>query len=265
MTGISFNPTKAWQEVQRDIAQRKRPGEIADFICNMAPWAQSQHFVRILKRKAGLIPGLSLLDAGCATGQLGLSAAVYGGARVTLLDYSEEALNFAMMVAQELQSRGKNLTVTFVRGNLESLDLQEEFDIVTNEGVIEHWFTFEERLHVLGEMVKVTKPGGRVIVWVPNIHNPLYRRWIQGHAEVPERAFSIDELKTLFTAAGLRGVDIFPDRAYQSWVRFTFLSKVKVLGGMFWLLEQFLPKRMLKWYLLTFGYQLIAVGQKPVV
>jgi SAM-dependent methyltransferase len=259
-----FNPTLAWEERQRDIAQRMRPQEIADFICNEAPWAQSQHFFTTLQREAGLVPGSRLLDAGCATGQLGFAAAIFGGARVTLLDYSEEALNFAKAVAQELRARGKKFEVNFVRDNLESLAIQEQFDIVTNEAVLEHWFTFEERLRILKEMIKVTRPGGIIIIWVPNNHNLLYRRWIRTHTEVPERAFSIDELKSLFTIAGLEEVRVFPVRAYKSFVHYTFLSKIKWIGGMFWILERIIPRWMLKGYLLRFGYQLVAVGRKPL-
>jgi len=259
-----FNPTLAWEERQRDIAQRKRIQEIADLICNRAPWAQSQHFFTTLQREAGLVPGSRLLDAGCATGQLGFAAAIYGGAHVTLLDYSQEALNFAKAVAQELRARGLKFEVTFVRDNLESLAIQEQFDIVTNEGVLEHWFTFEERLRILKEMIKVTKPGGIIIIWVPNIHNPLYRKWIRTNAEVPERAFAIDELRSLFTIAGLDEVKVFPVRAYKSFVHYTFLSRIKWLGGIFWLLEMIIPRRMLRGYLLTFGYQLVAVGRKPL-
>ncbi|MEM2001947.1 MAG: methyltransferase domain-containing protein [Candidatus Bathyarchaeia archaeon] len=192
-----------------------------------------------------------------------LYAAIYGGAKVTLLDYSNEALEFAKMVAQELQKRGKQFEVTFIRDNLESLTLQEQFDIVTNEGVLEHWFTFEERKNILSEMSRVTKPGGTVIIWVPNIHNPLYRRWIKKYAEVPERAFSVAELETLFTEVGLEKIKVFPVRAYQ----FTLLSRfkfIKPLGVYFWLLEMIVPGWILKGYLSRFGYQLVAIGRKPL-
>jgi SAM-dependent methyltransferase len=262
----SFNPTLAWEYRQRDIAQRIQPQEIADLICNRAPWAQSQHFFTILKRYAGIIHGSRLLDAGCGTGQLGFAAAIYGGARVTLLDYSEEALNFAKAVAQELQARGKKFEVTFVRDNLESLAIQEKFDIVTNQGVLEHWFTFEERLHILKQMIKVTKPGGIIIIWVPNNHNPLYRRWIRTHTEVPERAFTVKELYSLLTTAGLEEVKVFPARAYKSFIHY-FLNNqkwLKMVGGILWFLEVTIPTQLLKWYLLHFGYELIAVGRKPI-
>jgi SAM-dependent methyltransferase len=261
-----FNPTLAWEDRQRDIAQRISPQEIADLICNRAPWAQSQHFFTTLQREAGLAPGSRLLDAGCGTGQLGFAAAIYCGARVTLLDYSEEALNFAKAVARELRSRGKKLEVTFVRDNLEALAIQEEFDIVTNQGVLEHWFTFEERLHILKQMIKVTKPGGIIIIWVPNNHNPLYRRWIQKHTEVPERAFTEEELYSLFTTSGLKEVKVLPTRAYKSFTHYLFNNSkwFKIVGGYFWLIEAIMPNQLLKPYLLHFGYDLIAVGRKPI-
>ncbi len=258
-----FNPTRAWEENQRDIGKRMNPQRIADFICARAPWARSQQFYRILRDYVGLKPGDSLLDAGCATGQLAFAAAIYGRARVTLMDISKPALDFARAVAQELRSRGKVFEAKFVRDNLEDLSIEERFDVVTNQGVLEHWFSIEERLHVLREMVKVTKPGGKVVIWVPNMHNPLYRRWIRKHVEVPERAFTIEELQDLFRSAGLINVRVFPVTAYKSFAHYTFLSKVKWVAGIFWLLEAVVPPWLLRPYLVYVGYELVAVGQKP--
>lgn len=258
----SFEPTLAWEEAQRDIAHRMRPSDIANFILNKAPWARSQQFSTILRREAYLRDGCSLLDAGCGTGQLGFAAAIYGGAKVTLLDYSEEALNFAREVARELRNRGERLNVDFVRGDLRNLGFVEEFDIVTNQGVLEHWPSFEERFHVLSEMVKATKKGGSVIIWVPNNHNPIYRRWIQKHVEVLEWAFSARELHMLFSKVGLKKVKVFPVTAYKTFSHYVFPERLKWIGGAFWLLEVVIPRFLLKHYKKYFGYELVAVGYK---
>ena len=263
MERVEVNPTLAWEERQRDIAQRIRPQEIADIICNMAPWAQSQQFFRQLRDAAGLRREHHLLDAGCATGQLGFAAAVYGGCHVTLMDYSREALQFAQAVERELRKRGKHLKVAFVRDNLESLSIADKFDLVANEGVLEHWLSWEERLHVLNQMVKVTKPGGTVAIWVPNVHNSLYQRWAKTNIEVPERAFSMEELRRLFVSVGLEAVRVLPVAAYKSFVHYTFLSNVKQLGGILWLMESALPERVLRPYLVRFGYELVSIGRKP--
>ncbi|MBM3166247.1 MAG: class I SAM-dependent methyltransferase [Chloroflexi bacterium] len=254
-----FNPTIAWEENQRDMAQRLQPQEIADFICNRAFWSQSQEFYRQLRDRARLKPGDHLLDAGCGTGQLGFAAAVYGRCRITMMDYSLSALTFAQAVAEELHRRGKQFEAFFVRDSLEDIALQESFDIVTNEGVLEHWFSKEKRLHVLKEMVKVAKPGGTVILWVPNIHNPLYRNWIQRTVGVPEQAFSVQELRTLMVSAGLEQVAVFPTRGYFSFIR--YLSAPKWLGGILWLLEVSVLKH-LSLYMLHCGYELVGVGRK---
>ena len=264
MEQVAVNPTLTWEERQRDIAQRIHPQEIADFICNTAPWAQSQQFFRQLRDAAGLRREHHLLDAGCASGQLGFAAAVYGGCHVTLMDYSQEALRFAQAVERELRKRGKQLKVAFMQDNLESLSIVDEFDIVANEGVLEHWLSWEERLHVLNQMVKITKPGGTVVIWVPNVHNSLYQQWIKTNIEVPERAFSMEELRKLFISVGLEAVRVLPVTAYKSFVHYTSLSNVKWLAGILWLMESALPERVLRPYLVRFGYELVGMGSKPV-
>lgn len=262
-TDAQFDPTIAWEKDQKTIASRLQPAAIADFICNRAPWARSQQFKKYLIQEAGLKPGMSLLDAGCATGQLGFSAAIYGGAQVCLLDYSHEAIKFSQAVAVELENRKFDLNIRFVQNNLEKLQIDELFNIVANQGVLEHWFKFDDRLHILKEMMRATVSGGVVIIWVPNNHNPIYRQWIKKNTEVPEIAFYIKELEMLFGAAGFKNIRVFPVTAYKTFIHYTTLPQRKLISGALWVFEQILPKWVKKGYLRRYGYELIAVGVKP--
>jgi predicted SAM-dependent methyltransferase len=51
---------------------------------------------------------------------------------------------------------------------------KDSFDLTFNAGVLEH-FTFEERQKALREMSRVTKPGGCVLVAIPNHFSKPYR------------------------------------------------------------------------------------------
>jgi len=255
------DPTSAWEDRQRDLAHRTRVEDIANYVCNTRPWAQSYHFATQLRNKANLQSTSRLLDAGCGSGQLAFAAAVNSGCRVTLLDYSSAAVAFSRAVGEELGRRGKGVAGSYVQGNLENLTFQDRFDIVVNQGVLEHWLTPDARLRVLREMAKVTKPGGTVMVWVPNNHNPFYRRWIRTNAEVPEVAFSVGELKGMIADAGLEQVQVYPARGYASFIH--HLGMPKMLGAIVWLLEtavlRFIPS-----YMTTCGYELIGIGRKPM-
>lgn len=264
MSEKTSNPTVAWEEHQRDLGVRFRPARIAEFVCSRSPWAQSREFMKQLQKKAGLTNQSHLLDAGCSTGQLGFAAAVYAGCKVTMMDYSQEALSFAEAVAEELRRRGKHVEAKFVRGNLENLELPCEFDIVTNQGVLEHWFEEAKRLHVLREMARVTRPGGFVILWVPNTLNPLYNQWLTDDIEVPERAFSVEELERLMRAAGLTNVEVFPARAFLSFTRYMYRPRwlAQALSGVAWLAES-AGLGMIRPYMLRLGYDLVGVGRKP--
>lgn len=104
----------------------------------------------------GDVAGKSLLHLQCHFGQDTLSWA-RRGARVTGVDFSEEALKAARSLAREL-----DLEARFLQANVLELELDERFDIVfTSYGVL-GWLPDLERWADV--VAGALKPGGRLCV-----------------------------------------------------------------------------------------------------
>lgn len=104
----------------------------------------------------------SLLDVGCGTGEF-LARAQAHGATVTGVEPIEDAAHFA-------RERGLNvLTAT-----LEDSDLPERsFDVVSALHVLEH---LTDSVGFLGTLARWARPGGHVLIEVPNYDSMMRRR-----------------------------------------------------------------------------------------
>jgi SAM-dependent methyltransferase len=78
-----------------------------------------------------------------------------------------------------------------------------EFDVAVSMSTIDHVVDHEARQQFVAEMARVTRPGGQVVITVPN-------RWSRGYARRPstshewfEHCFSPRELKRMIRTAGL--------------------------------------------------------------
>lgn len=101
-----------------------------------------------------------VLEAGSGTGRISLSLRPLG-ARVTLVDKSDDALGLAKQF-----SRGGN--TSFIRGDLLCLPFaKESFDLTWNGGVLEH-LNDEDLEIAVAEMSRVTKRTGLLVAFCPN-------------------------------------------------------------------------------------------------
>jgi demethylmenaquinone methyltransferase/2-methoxy-6-polyprenyl-1,4-benzoquinol methylase len=110
---------------------------------------------------ARLSPGERALDVACGTGDLAfeLASAVAPGGEVVGTDFSERMLSLAREKAAD---RVVDARVTFEAGNALALPYRDgEFDAAT-VGFGARNFSDLER--GLGEMARVVRPGGRVVV-----------------------------------------------------------------------------------------------------
>jgi SAM-dependent methyltransferase len=127
---------------------------------------------------------LEILDAGCGTGINLDYLAEFGN--VTGADISEDAIEFC-------RKRGKS---SVLRMDLTSLALPgDRFDLVTVLDVIEH---IEDDEAALREAVRVTKPGGSILVTVP----AFPELWSE-HDEINHhrRRYRAQRIKDLFRMA----------------------------------------------------------------
>jgi len=125
-----------------------------------------------LGRVFGSVQGLRTIELGSGRGDLSLLLA-QAGARVTLLDASERALDQARVRFDRLEANAEFVRADMLEGGEVA---RGRFDVSLSSGVIEH-FRGQDRNGVLRRHLDVLKPGGLAIVSVPHAHCPPYRLW----------------------------------------------------------------------------------------
>jgi SAM-dependent methyltransferase len=160
------------------------------------------------------VAGKRVLEVGAGTGRDSLALAERG-ARVVTVDYSDQSLRLTRGVA------GSKLDI--VCGDALGLPFADNsFDIVFHQGLLEH---FRAPIDLLRENHRVLKPGGHVLVDVPQrwhyytlMKHALMtvNRWFAGW----ETEFGAGELAALmrragFDIAGEYGSNLFPPVWYR--------------------------------------------------
>lgn len=116
---------------------------------------------RMVVELAGVKPGEWVLDVGCGTGSLTLTAQSYASpaGRVYGIDAAPEMIQVARQKASRLER-----DVPFQVGLIEQLEFGDAtFDVVISRLVIHH-LPDELKRKGFAEMLRVLKPGGRVLL-----------------------------------------------------------------------------------------------------
>ncbi|MBR1134032.1 class I SAM-dependent methyltransferase [Bradyrhizobium iriomotense] len=129
---------------------------------------------------AGVAAGQKLLDVGCGTGVVAITAA-RRGAKVRGLDLSP------VLIERAREHAGlANLDVDFVDGDAESLPYGDnEFDVVLSQ--FGHMFAPRPDV-AIGEMLRVLKPGGTIAfsTWPPHLYVGRMFALVGRHLPPPE-------------------------------------------------------------------------------
>jgi len=167
------------------------------------------------------IRDLRVLEPGCGNGVVGSLLSLMG-AEVTLLDYSEAQLSKARKCACDL---GVETKIKFIKADLFSSPFPTQYyDLVWNDGVIEH---FEDPLHVVHVMAGMARPGGNVLVTVPNkwtFNTFFIRPWRRWRNAYPfdrwgwEKSFSESQLRQMLRRAGLQDVRSSTHHFRRAWL-----------------------------------------------
>ena len=153
----------------------------------------------VLRRLLPALPGPEVLNAGAGAGSLTLKL-VDRGLRVTSTDYSPELCEWTRAALRE---RGAEEGNPVLVGDLQRLDLPDAaFDAAVCAEVLEH---LDDDAAALGELHRVLRPGGLLLVTVPA--NPYRYDWTDrwaGH----RRRYTVEGLRERMEAAGFADPDV---------------------------------------------------------
>jgi ubiquinone/menaquinone biosynthesis C-methylase UbiE len=172
-----------------------------------------------------------ILDAGFGSGRFCIALARdFPRSKIYGIDISMNLVKNAKRIASELNL--KNLK--FNKDSIFDISFPDNyFDVVFNEGVIEHFDNHEDAFK---QMYRVTKKGGTIIVGVPNWYNfpHTIRKWyidkVKGRYEYGyEKSFKHGELIRLFRKYDLKDIEMTGYYPMQSIIRLSVFSKFSML------------------------------------
>lgn len=203
--------------------------------------------------------GLRILDVGCGTGANLEMLSSFGEAEG--VDISEEALTFC---------KSKGLKVQ--KGLVEELPFEDDsFDVVTGLDVIEH---LDDDVAGLKEMFRVTRQGGRALIFVPAF---MWLWGVQDDISHHRIRYTKKQIVERLTKAGFRveratyaNITFFtPILLGRLLMRLTGIKpesennvNVSALNGIFGKLFG-AERHFLKWANLPFGVSIVVVARKP--
>ncbi len=132
-----------------------------DFFSRLVGLGVNQSNSRMVVEMAGIKPGDSVLDVGCGTGNLTLTAKAYAGptGSVNGIDASPEMISQARTNAQRT-----GLNAVFEIGLIEKIPYPAaSFDMVINRLMIHH-LPDDLKRRGLAEILRVLKPGGSLFI-----------------------------------------------------------------------------------------------------
>lgn len=185
----------------QSVLQRRREKSRAFFSSAAGEWDRLRQGlfgdrVHLLALLALLDDNLVVGDLGCGTGQLSDALAPHV-ARVIALDGSPEMLQAAR---QRLQAR---TNVDVREGALEAMPIASaELDVAVASLVLHHQ---PEPARVLGEMARVLKPNGRILIVDMLPHDRLDYQQQMGHVWL---GFSSETMHRLMAAEGFTDIKV---------------------------------------------------------
>lgn len=197
----------------RNVDATATPGAFVGYLDRLMALPDMRRYKEGSYRLVGARAGARLLDVGCGAGDdaRALARLVGAGGRVVELDSSARMVE----VARE-RAAGEGLAVEFVVGDLQRLEYPDgSFDGVRADRVFQH---LPDRARALAEIVRVTRPGGAVVVSDPDWETlvldlpdrALIRKFCHYRCDGYHGGWTGRELPRLFRDAGLREVAAHP-------------------------------------------------------
>lgn len=193
------------------VDQATNPSSFVQFMNTSHAQTTAQSYKLAIMEQLALHPGAAVLDVGCGAGQdtLDLARAVGPGGRVVGVDSSETMLQAARARAEQEQ-----LVVEYVHADATQLPFADaSFDGCQASRVLAH---LQEPASALAEMVRVARPGARIVaadgdidltaVDIPD--RALARKVIHAACDQMVQGWMGRQMPRLFKQAGLNNIRV---------------------------------------------------------
>lgn len=221
------------QQKREDVIQTwNKVSRIYDPIAYWANLGNLANF-NVLLSHIGDLSQKRIVEVGCGSGLTSVAFA-QRGATCALIDISRETLNVAV---NSFVSSGLIEPECYETDALNSTVASDSFDVVWNIGVIEHFYDNGKKL-LINEMLRMAKPGGLVIILVPNswcwqfqliqAWQKFRGTWLYGF----EDDMSPRRLSRLCTEMGLSECveALYAYDPIEGWYRFPKISRIVSFG-----------------------------------
>lgn len=206
----------------------------------------------------------TILEAGGGSGRFGLKITQdFPDGKIVIIDIVDSSLNLIKKLAEEMGL--KNVSVC--KNDVLSLSFpNNHFDMVFSDAVIQH---VPDDRQAVGEMMRVLKPGGVLIISAVNFWNfhTLYKIWLKlagrQYEYKSERAYSKKELRRLLEDQGME--IIAEDGFYPAYgiLRLKKRHKIfKLLGRICNRLTKILDRFTNRFFSKNFGFEIVVMGRK---
>lgn len=151
-----------------DAPEHADPERYADLTGFRGEWRDlfwNRDFLGLMAQRWGLADVREALDVGCGAGHWGRTVLSLLPPEASMIGLDREP-KFLELAREQAGARGLGERMSYVEGTLEALPFPDDrFDLVTCQMVLIHVAQVEAALR---EMIRVTRPGGLVVVVEPD-------------------------------------------------------------------------------------------------
>lgn len=174
-------------------------------------YRQSSIRIKRIKKLIDNKKNLSAIDIGCALGFFLKCAADSGFSKLTGVEISEYAINYAR----------QNYQYDFYKEPLENFIFPEKYDLISAWYVMEH---FPQTAEIFSKIITAIKPGGILAFSMPSAYGPLLQHhpadWIKSHPTDHRIDVTPKSIKLFLKKQGFKKVKVYaagfhPERSFS--------------------------------------------------